>query len=358
LTAGVLYIAVTVGVGLGTTLINNIDEVRKWYKQTIVGDFYVRAMMPDASTATQTVPAEIGDQIHKIPGVTDVDSIQYVTNVQAADHAIVIVARGFNDPSDLALDLYQCDPAKVRQGLMAGEVVVGTVLAQRAGVGIGDTIKLGEKEFRVAGLVIDYLVGGWIVYMQRAELERAFDIQGVSAFFVKAAPARRAEVGAELDKLCKDNGLLLQSFSELTVLLDRVMGGVVGGLWAVLVLGFIVAALGIANTLTMSVLEQTRELALLRVVAMTRRQIRKMVLSEAGIIGLIGLGLGLFFGQIMAFALSRSMMPLLGYPVPFVLHPVFLVGCFITGLGLVLVAALLPAERAARLDLLIALQYE
>ncbi len=358
LTAGVLFIAVTVGVGLGTTLINNIDEVRKWYKQTIVGDFYVRAMMPDASTATQTVPAEIGDQIHKIPGITDVDSIQYVTNVQSADHAIVIVARGFNDPSDLALDLYESDPAKVRQGLMAGEVVVGTVLAHRAGVGIGDTIRLGEKEFRVAGLVIDYLVGGWIVYMQRAELERAFDIQGVSAFFVKTAPARRAEVGADLDKLCRDNGLLLQSFSELTVLLDRVMGGVVGGLWAVLVLGFVVAAMGIANTLTMSVLEQTRELALLRVVAMTRRQIRKMVLSEAAIIGLIGLGLGLFFGLIMAFTLSRSMMPLLGYPVPFVLHPVFLVCSFITGLGLVLVAALVPAERAARLDLLIALQYE
>ena len=70
------------------------------------------------------------------------------------------------------------------------------------------------------------------------------------------------------------------------------MGGVIGGLWAILALSFIVAAFGIANTLTMSVLEQTRELALLRVVAMTRRQVRRLVLSQAGIIGLIGLGLG------------------------------------------------------------------
>jgi putative ABC transport system permease protein len=323
-----------------------------------VGDFFVRAMMPDASTETQTVPSEIGDQIRQIRGVTGVDSIQFVTNVEAADHSIVIVAREFNDPSDLALDLYQSDPAKVHQGLMAGEVVVGTVLARHAGVGIGDTIKLGEKKVRVAGMVIDYLVGGWIVYMRQADLERAFDIQGVSAFIIKTVPSRRDEVGAELDKLCKDNGLMLQSFSELTAHVDRLVGGVVGGLWAMLVLGFVVAALGLANTLTMSVLEQTRELALLRVVAMTRRQMRKMVLAEAAIIGLIGLGLGLFFGLIMAFAVSRSMMPLLGYPVPFVLHPLFLVGCFIAGLGLVLVAALLPAERAARLDLLIALQYE
>ena len=156
----------------------------------------------------------------------------------------------------------------------------------------------------------------------------------------------------------ENNGLLLQPFSELTVLLDRVMGGIVGGLWAVLVLGFVVAAMGIANTLTMSVLEQTRELALLRVVAMTRRQIRENGALRGRHHWTDRPGLGLFFGLIMAFTLSRSMMPLLGYPVPFVLHPVFLVCCFVTGLGLVLVAALLPAERAARLDLLIALQYE
>ena len=52
------------------------------------------------------------------------------------------------------------------------------------------------------------------------------------------------------------------------------------------------------------------------------------------------------------------MMPLLGYPVDFALHPYLLAGCFGIGLVLVLLAALLPAERAARLDLLIALQYE
>ncbi len=110
--------------------------------------------------------------------------------------------------------------------------------------------------------------------------------------------------------------------------------------------------------MTMNVLEQTRELALLRVVAMTRHQVRKMVLSQAAIIGVVGLTLGLFFGAVLAFGISRDTMTLLGYPVPFIVHPMFLTGCFLVGLALVLVAALLPAERAVRLDLLIALQYE
>jgi ABC-type lipoprotein release transport system permease subunit len=51
-------------------------------------------------------------------------------------------------------------------------------------------------------------------------------------------------------------------------------------------------------------------------------------------------------------------MTLLGYPVPFIVHPLFLTGCLVAGLALVLAASLLPAKRAARLDPLIALQYE
>ena len=113
-----------------------------------------------------------------------------------------------------------------------------------------------------------------------------------------------------------------------------------------------------ANTLSMNVLEQTRELALLRVVAMTRRQVRKMVLSQAGIIGLIGVLLGMVSGAITAYVISLSMVTLLGYPVPFILHPLLFVGCFAAAMALVLLASVLPAQRAAKLDLLIALQYE
>jgi putative ABC transport system permease protein len=363
LTVGVLYIAVTVGVGLGTTVINNVDDVRNWSRQTLAGDFYVRAMMPDTATGvTARVPAEIQDQIRRLPGVTNVDTIQIISGVDVAGHGAVVTAREFSDPGNLGLDLLAGDPATVREDLLAGEVVVGTVLAQYAGVKTGDSITLktrsGNRTFRIAGLVVDYMVGGYIVYMRRPVAERAFGIEAVDAFLVNAAAGDRAEVQAELEKLCERNGLMLQSNAELAQLIATIVNGVVGGLWGILLLALLVAAFGVANTLTMNVLEQTRELALLRVVAMTRRQVRKMVLSQAGIIGLIGLALGILFGVTTAFVISKSTMALLGYPVPFIVHPLFLAGCFVAGLGLVLAAALVPARQAARLDLLIALQYE
>ena len=68
--------------------------------------------------------------------------------------------------------------------------------------------------------------------------------------------------------------------------------------------------------------------------------------------------MGIVAGIGTAYAISLSMMPLLGYPVDFPWHPWLVLGGLGFGLILVLIAALGPAERAARLDLLIALQYE
>ena len=104
LTAGVLYIAVTVGVGLGTTVINNVNDVRKWSRETFAGDFYVQAMMPD--TANGSWPEfrrRSRTEMRRIPGVTNVDTIQVINGVDAAGHASVVVGRQFIDPGNLGL---------------------------------------------------------------------------------------------------------------------------------------------------------------------------------------------------------------------------------------------------------------
>jgi putative ABC transport system permease protein len=108
----------------------------------------------------------------------------------------------------------------------------------------------------------------------------------------------------------------------------------------------------------MNVLEQTRELALLRVVAMTRWQVRKTILSQAIIIGVIGLSTGTVGGLIGAYVMNLSSLPLLGHAPTFAFHPSLMAACFGIGLAVIIAAAWLPAERAARLQLLIALQYE
>jgi putative ABC transport system permease protein len=79
------------------------------------------------------------------------------------------------------------------------------------------------------------------------------------------------------------------------------------------IIAVMVAALGVVNTLTMSVIERTREIGMLRSIGMTRAQIVKMVLAEAGLLGIIGGLMGLAFGVLLTKIFLTSMTAMSGY---------------------------------------------
>ncbi len=125
---------------------------------------------------------------------------------------------------------------------------------------------------------------------------------------------------------------------------------------AILTLSEIIAILGIVNTLALSVFERTRELGLLRVVGMSRRQMRRMVRWESVVIallgGLVGIALGVLWGWAFARALHDQGVTV--FSIPVVEIAIFVVGSLVAGV----VAAVLPAWRASRLDVLEAIAVE
>jgi len=362
LTLGLLVLAISTGMGLGTTITNNIDDVRAWLRQTHAGDFFVRAMMADPGEGRAAdMPEELGAEIRAIPGIWGLGSLRFV-NAEVAQQPVVILVQGLTHGEGVPVNLAVGDPDDVALRMFAGEAVAGTVLAQRCGLKVGDDVQVttnaGPRRIRIAGLANEYLVGGLVLHMEREAARKLLDIGGVDVFMVKAYPAERGAVEAKLQELTQRHGLMLHSFADLSQRLDAMLDGVVGSLWGLLFLGFLVAGFGIANTLTMNVLEQTRELALLRVVAMTRRQVAKTVLAQALVVGLIGIVMGFLAGATTAWVISLTMLPLLGYQIGFDLHADLVCGCFLLALAIVLVAAWVPARRATRLDLLEALKYE
>jgi putative ABC transport system permease protein len=120
-------------------------------------------------------------------------------------------------------------------------------------------------------------------------------------------------------------------------------------------LAIVVSIFGIVNTLVLTIHERTRELGLLRAVGMSRRQVRRIVRYESVITALIGASLGALLGIFFAVIVSRPIASegfVLRIPVPSIV--VFLVVAAIAGV----LAAIPPARRAARLDVLEALAYE
>jgi putative ABC transport system permease protein len=369
LTVGILYVAVSTAISLGTNILDTVTDIHTWTDKTLRGDFIVRATKKSASSGMALkMPESYMNELRAIEGVADVDSLQYVINSVEAPNlafgkqAVRVFIRDFTGKGQLPLDIRDGDESTLRERLAAGEVVLGTNLAHRIGVGVGDNVVLdtckGPKPCRVAATATCYMEGGMIVYMEGKTARRLLNVEGINWYFVNAKPGMRPAVGEQVKRFCDQKGLMLQSFAELQKQVDDMTRGVIGGLWGLLVLGLIVGAFAVANTLTMNVLEQTRELALLRVVAMTRWQVRKSIIGQALTIGLIGILTGVVGGMVGAYVMNLCQAQLLGHAPQFSFHVSLLIGCVAIGLVVILAAALVPAERAARLKLLIALQYE
>ena len=117
----------------------------------------------------------------------------------------------------------------------------------------------------------------------------------------------------------------------------------------------VVSLFGMVNTLVLSVFERTRELGMLRTIGMTRRQARRMIRHESIITALIGAALGLPLGIFLALLVTQALSQYdIATSIPLPELVAFTAVAILAGLG----AAVMPARRASRLNVLDALHYE
>ncbi len=312
----------------------------------------VRSEFVVSTAVAQPFTPDVAERIATVDGVAGVMPLRW-GQAQLDGETTLLTAL---DPGrlDESVELSWVDGSSA--GLAGNGLVVDEATAQARAWGVGDTVEAltadGRRQELVVGGVYEsnQVVGSTVVSLDThaaaggVALDRYVYVDladGVSPSDVR--PAMESALTA----------YPIVDLKDQTEFKDEQKGQVEQMLLlinAMLVLSVVIAALGIVNTLAMSVVERTREIGLLRAVGLGRVQLRRMVRLEAVVISVYGAVLGLVLGTVFGVALSRALsgqgITELAVPVPRMVT--FLVVAGVIGV----LAAVGPARRAARLKVL------
>jgi len=251
--------------------------------------------------------------------------------------------------------------ARFRQG---DAVFISTVVADRFGLQAGDRLRLvtrrGEHAFLVAAVAVDFTGQGFIVSGTWADMRRWFSESGVDRFTLKLAPGYslpQVQTAIE-DRYQASRNISVETTEDFkTRILD--LSAESFRLFDVLgLIGLVVAALGVINTLMMNVLERRREIGSLRSLGLTRWQVTKMVLAEACTLGVIGGAFGLGFGYVLSQVFVSALNELSGYDLAYIFAGETFVAGALIALVVAELAALYPAWKAAGVNIVEAVKHE
>jgi putative ABC transport system permease protein len=316
-------------------------------------------------------------QLRSVPGVQSISPVRVLT-IKAAPGSLP----SGND-ADLQFYYEALDPVTFRQigdmefaanqgeaganwaRLIQGKAVfISNMVADRYNLHQGDELVLltrrGEQPFYIAAEVTDFGGQGQVIYGTYEDLDRWFNEQGVDRFTLDVAPGYSIDaVAQDIEARYKDSENIslqtTQAFKES--ILDMVEQSF--RLFDVLnLIGVIIGSLSVINTLTMNVIERQREIGGLRSLGMTRRQVLRMVLAEALALGVMGGAYGFVIGYFIAQVVILGTNMMAGYDLVYQFTPKpYLIGALIA-LVFVQAAAIYPARRAARVNIVEAIKHE
>lgn len=345
--------ALMIGVGLVGLIAIAAASVTASINQAIDESFTGDFVVDSGSFGFGGLSPTLADDLNELPEVEVATGVRYgIARIGGFGEALFAA-----DP-DTAFDIFDFGVvAGSTDGLDENGIAVYQERAERDGLAIGDPVPVqfaetGDQELQVAMIFDDNDLIGTQYLIGRAAYEANFADQfDLQVYVIQNPDVTTEQARAAIDGVAEGYANAeVQDIEEFKQAQTDQINQFVAVIYVLLMLAVVIALFGIGNTLALSIIERTRELGLLRAVGMTRRQLRTTVRWEAiltSVFGtLLGLGIGLFFGWAIVEALKDE--GLKSFVIPWGQLVVIVMIAALAGV----VAAILPARRAAKLNIL------
>jgi putative ABC transport system permease protein len=355
---GALSTAVAMMVSVGVMVGSFRQTVLLWMDNQLKADLYLRPAGMGRADRFPTMAPEIADAIEKLPAVAAVDRFR----------AYTISYNGM--PATLGAGDTRVNARFGRTAFLSGQVrdeifrrlptgdyaIISEPFANKHNLRAGDDIRLpigdAERRFRILGVYYDYASERGYVILDRNVLLRYLPDPAPSSLAVFAVPGRDlAELRAQVERVTAGREVMIFTNRTLRTEAIRIFDRTFAITYALEAVAIVVAVIGIAGALLALVIDRRREFGLLRFLGASAGQIRRLILFEAGFIGLlsnlIGLGLGFVLSLLLIYVINRQSF---GWTIQF--HtPVWLLvsGLMVVYLATIL-AGLYPSRTAVRLN--------
>ena len=358
LTLGALTIGLGMIVALGGVGQHARAAAGAWIADVLPGELMLTSIRPVAFD--EGIEAEILSSVPSIARITPIATFDIAINGVRTDAAAVV---GADLAADGRLHFTAGDRATALAGIDAGgATILPAGLAGRLGVAMDQVLTVptatGEAlDLRVVGIVDRSIPGssGEALLVGWSDAT-TLGVAGVDAFAVRFSPDAPAEARDTLRDVSTTYALDFVTMDRIQGAVDDALGRIFGLFDALAAVAVVIAALGIVNTLTMNVIERVREIGILRAAGMTRRQVWRSIVVEAGVLGLagamLGIVLGLVVGAVMVILPGGRLDVAAGIPWQ-------VVGLtLVLGVAAAMLAAAYPARLAARLPIVQAVQFD
>jgi len=293
------------------------QTVVTWMDSELPADLYLRPAGSPAADQHPTISPELSDMIGKLPGVAVVQRLRtYEISYEGLPAALGSIDLE-NRPFYRASDFLSGRPSKAVFAELRGacSVIVSEPFAYKHHVKAGDTLQLplgnSRQAFHIADVYSDYSSERGVILMDRSVMLKYLPDPAPSNIAVFVAPgADVAAVRKQIEAAAANYRVLIFANGDLRSQAVQIFDRTFTITYALEAIAVLVAVMGVAGALLALVIDRRRELGLLRYLGASSAQLRRLILSEAGLLGLLanvsGMVLGFFLSLILIFVINKQ----------------------------------------------------